>query len=186
MQYEIKHIHESIGVTIIYVTHDQSEALTMSNSIAVFNEGIIQQLDAPDALYERPMNSFVAQFISENNRFEGLVTEVKGEFCTVAINSREEAVKALKVNTDVNAKTNLSIRPERVMIEPSDGIADNVFSGRIEELIYLGDHIRVRLTVLGNSEFFVKVPNMYRQATLKVGHTVKVGWNSKDSRELDA
>jgi len=69
MQYEIKHIHESIGVTVVYVTHDQTEALTMSNRIAVFNDGKVQQLSSPDELYERPVNSFVAEFIGENNTF---------------------------------------------------------------------------------------------------------------------
>ena len=68
MQYEIKHIHERLGVTIVYVTHDQTEALIMSNRIAVFNDGMVRQLSSPDDLYERPQNSFVAQFIGENNR----------------------------------------------------------------------------------------------------------------------
>ena len=74
MQYEIKHIHENLGVTVVYVTHDQSEALTMSNRIAVFNDGIIQQLATPADLYERPENAFVAQFIGENNRLRGKVS----------------------------------------------------------------------------------------------------------------
>ena len=76
MQYEIKHIHESIGVTVVYVTHDQSEALTMSNRIAVFNDGKVQQLSSPDELYEKPVNSFVAEFIGENNTFAGEVTDL--------------------------------------------------------------------------------------------------------------
>ena len=67
MQYELKHIHETLGVTVVYVTHDQGEALTMSNRIAVFNDGYIQQLSTPNELYERPNNSFVARFIGENN-----------------------------------------------------------------------------------------------------------------------
>ena len=73
MQYEIKHIHENLGVTVVYVTHDQSEALTMSNRIAVFDDGVIQQLDDPVTLYEKPENSFVAQFIGENNTLGGTV-----------------------------------------------------------------------------------------------------------------
>jgi hypothetical protein len=79
MQYEIKHIHESIGVTVVYVTHDQTEALTMSNRIAVFNDGKVQQLSSPDELYERPVNSFVAEFIGENNTFAGEVSDMSGE-----------------------------------------------------------------------------------------------------------
>ena len=81
MQYEIKHIHESIGVTVVYVTHDQGEALTMSNRIAVFNDGKVQQLSSPDKLYEEPVNSFVAEFIGENNTFSGQVTDISGGKC---------------------------------------------------------------------------------------------------------
>ena len=78
MQYEIKHIHENLEVTVVYVTHDQGEALTMSNRIAVFDDGEIQQLAAPDILYEAPENAFVAQFIGENNTLFGNVNEVDG------------------------------------------------------------------------------------------------------------
>ncbi len=85
MQYEIKHIHENLEVTVVYVTHDQSEALTMSNRIAVFDDGEIQQIAAPDILYEAPENAFVAQFIGENNTLFGTVSEVDGEICTVQL-----------------------------------------------------------------------------------------------------
>ena len=81
MQYEIKRIHENLGVTVIYVTHDQSEALTMSSRIAVFNDGVIQQLATPSVLYEKPENAFVAQFIGENNRLRGTVVSVDGHYC---------------------------------------------------------------------------------------------------------
>ena len=89
MQYEIKHIHESLGVTVVYVTHDQSEALTMSNRIAVFDDGVIQQLAPPSDLYERPENAFVAQFIGENNRLLGSVEAIDGEECQVKIDNGE-------------------------------------------------------------------------------------------------
>ena len=83
MQYEIKHIHERIGITVVYVTHDQSEALTMSNRIAVFNDGVVQQLSTPDIFYEKPENSFVAQFIGENNRMTGIVKNMDDNYCNV-------------------------------------------------------------------------------------------------------
>ena len=81
MQYEIKHIHENLGVTVVYVTHDQSEALTMSNRIAVFDDGIIQQLADPVTLYEKPENAFVAQFIGENNQMLGTVQSIQQGYC---------------------------------------------------------------------------------------------------------
>jgi len=79
MQYEIKHIHEQIGITVVYVTHDQNEALTMSNRIAVFNEGKILQISSPEILYEKPENAFVAQFIGENNQIKGKVKSINGK-----------------------------------------------------------------------------------------------------------
>jgi len=87
MQYEIKHIHENLGITVVYVTHDQSEALTMSDRIAVFEDGRIQQLAPPEDLYERPENAFVAQFIGENNRLNGKVTDLVGDVATVDLGS---------------------------------------------------------------------------------------------------
>ena len=95
MQYEIKHIHENLGVTIVYVTHDQSEALTMSNRIAVFNDGIIQQLASPEQLYEAPENAFVAQFIGENNTLRGKVSDMNGTTCKVTLENGQ-SVDALE------------------------------------------------------------------------------------------
>ena len=80
MQYEIKHIHENLGVTVVYVTHDQTEALTMSDRVAVFEDGVIQQLSSAESLYEEPQNSFVAQFIGENNKLNGKVAKISGKF----------------------------------------------------------------------------------------------------------
>ncbi|MGY4415648.1 putative spermidine/putrescine transport system ATP-binding protein [Bradyrhizobium sp. LB7.1] len=85
MQLEIKQLHETMGITVVYVTHDQSEALTMSDRIAVFNDGIVQQIDRPDALYEHPVNSFVAHFIGENNVLAGTVETIEKEYCRVAL-----------------------------------------------------------------------------------------------------
>ncbi|MDE0728787.1 MAG: ABC transporter ATP-binding protein, partial [Alphaproteobacteria bacterium] len=81
MQIEIKHLHEQLGMTVVYVTHDQREALTMSDRVAVFNDGVVQQIDSPHAIYERPGNSFVANFIGENNNLDGRVTKMLNGEC---------------------------------------------------------------------------------------------------------
>lgn len=185
MQYEIKHIHENLGVTVVYVTHDQSEALTMSNRIAVFDDGIIQQLAPPDVLYEKPENAFVAQFIGENNKLQGVVKELSGDEATVQLDSGE-TVHALKVNVNaVGDRSTMSLRPERVMIGDAVSNCANVFDAKVEELIYLGDHIRTRASVCGHDDFIVKVPNSSDHASLKEGEMVKVGWVPEDCRALD-
>ncbi len=184
MQYEIKHIHENFGMTVVYVTHDQSEALTMSDRIAVFNDGVIQQVAPPADLYERPENAFVASFIGENNRLYGTVAAIDGDFCSVRLDDGQE-VRVLKVNVGgVGDRTTLSLRPERVEIDPPDQM-DDVLVGSVEELIYLGDHIRVRMQVAGNDEFIVKVRNRSGRNVLKRGESVKVGWVASDCRALD-
>jgi putative spermidine/putrescine transport system ATP-binding protein len=185
MQYEIKHIHENLGVSMVYVTHDQSEALTMSNRIAVFDDGVIQQLAAPDDLYEQPENAFVAAFIGENNKLVGKVTEVNGHTCTVEVQGKK--IKAISINHNgVGSETTLSLRPERVFVKPDEGACPNVLIAKVEELIYLGDHVRTRISLCGHEDFIVKVPNSAGHVHLSPGEEVKVGWKAEDCRALDA
>ena len=184
MQYEIKHIHERIGITVVYVTHDQGEALTMSNRIAVFDEGVIQQLSTPDILYEQPENSFVAQFIGENNRMNGIIKNIDEKYCEVDLDGGG-TVKALKVNIgSIGDPTQLSVRPERVSVNAQETSVENNFKGKIKELIYLGDHIRARIAVCGNDEFIVKIPNE-GNVDLKEGANIDLHWQAEDIRALD-
>ncbi len=183
MQYEIKHLHESLGITVVYVTHDQAEALTMSDRVAVFNDGIIQQLAPPSDLYERPENSFVAQFIGENNKLTGKIVSKANGSVNVGL-SDGETCNALAVNCgDVGSETLISIRPERVIIGAQKD--DNSTNALVKELIYLGDHIRCRLDVHGNDDFVVKVPNSAGHAALSVGETTTISWDTQDARALN-
>jgi len=184
MQYEIKHIHESIGVTVVYVTHDQGEALTMSNRIAVFNDGKVQQLSSPDQLYESPVNSFVAKFIGENNTFAGEIMDISKDKCKVKLNGGGEILANPITVKSKGEKTTVSLRPERALINP-DGKMDNSHKGKIEEVIYHGDHTRVRLNLLGNNEFILKVPNSSANLDIKLGNEINIGWDSTDARALD-
>lgn len=183
MQYEIKHLHENLGITVVYVTHDQSEALTMSDRVAVFDDGIIQQLAPPDDLYERPDNSFVAQFIGENNKLLGTVQSLDGDTATVKL-ADGHICKALAVKCgEVGSQTLISIRPERVRIGSKEDV--NATDAKVLELIYLGDHIRCRLDVHGDDSFVVKVPNAAGKGPLQIGQTTKVSWDIADARALD-
>jgi len=185
MQLELKHIHQHIGVTFVYVTHDQSEALTMSDRIVVFNDGVVQQIASPEDLYERPQNSFVAQFIGENNRLQGQITAMNGETCTVEIEGGGK-VEALAINVDgVGARTVLSLRPESVLFDPPADSVPCRFDARVEELIYLGDHMRVRVDVCGHNDFVIKVARSESAPQLEIGQTIPIGWRSHDCRALD-
>jgi putative spermidine/putrescine transport system ATP-binding protein len=154
----------------------------MSDRIAVFNDGRIQQLASPADLYERPDNSFVAQFIGENNRLRGVTRAIKDGRAEVETKCGI-VVPALAVNTAVGAATQISIRPERIAFDPDD--AEVSVEARIEEVIYLGDHIRVRLRVFDDDGFVVKLSNGAGRRKIVVGETARVGWAVEDGRALD-
>ena len=186
MQYEIKHIHERLGRNGSICYSDQSEALTMSDRVAVFDAGIIQQLAPPDELYEQPTNAFVADFIGDNNCLVGTVTEESENSCVVQTSDGSN-IKSNKINiAGKGQKSTLSIRPERVIINPEVGQVPNIFKAKALELIYLGDHIRTRMQVCGNDQFYVKIANTSHIADLNEGDEVSIGWNEYDCRALDA
>ncbi len=187
LQFEITNLAHSLGITTVYVTHDQTEALTMSDRVAVFDDGRIQQLAAPDVLYEQPQNSFVAQFIGENNTMEGVIQEIKGDTCIVRLDGGE-VIDAKPVNvTKVGERTRVSIRPERVefnkeRLQPGA----HTLKAEVLEFIYMGDIFRTRLSVAGNKDFVVKTRNAPDQVRLKPGEQIEIGWLPEDCRALDA
>jgi putative spermidine/putrescine transport system ATP-binding protein len=186
MQFEIKHLHESLGITVVYVTHDQGEALTMSDRVAVFNDGRIQQLATPSDLYERPDNSFVAQFIGENNKLSGEIIEIGGGKCQVRLDSGE-VIAATPVNVTAKGdRTLVSIRPER--IEFKDEMMPKgatTIDAEVLEFIYMGDLFRTRLRVAGSDDFVIKSRNTQGQRMLAPGERIKIGWAPQDARALD-
>jgi putative spermidine/putrescine transport system ATP-binding protein len=183
MQYELKRLHRRFGITVVYVTHDQSEALTMSDRIAVFDRGAVQQLAIPTALYEAPETSFVARFVGENNSPSGRILACAGGVCRVLLDHGQQ-VEATAVHAIApGERTTLSIRPERVLIGPDAGRVPTRLTGRVRELIYGGDHLRAYIAV-GAQEFIVKIPNS-RHVPLSVGDEILVGWHTADCRALD-
>ncbi|MCC5971493.1 MAG: ABC transporter ATP-binding protein [Pararhodobacter sp.] len=186
MQFEITRLAHSLGITTVYVTHDQIEALTMSDNVAVFNDGVIQQLAPPEELYERPANSFVAQFIGENNKLEGTVETIDGERCTVRLDDGT-VVDAQPVNvTSAGERTRVSIRPERVESNPQRLPEDaHLVDAEVLEFIYMGDTFRFRLRVAGQDDFVMKYRNAQDQLRLTVGDKIRIGWLPEDCRALD-
>jgi putative spermidine/putrescine transport system ATP-binding protein len=186
MQFEIKHLHESLGITVVYVTHDQGEALTMSDRVAVFNDGRIQQLATPSDLYERPDNSFVAQFIGENNKLPGTIEELNGDKALVRLRTGE-LIDATAVNIkEKGQQTLVSIRPERVEFKPEMMPAGaHTVEAEVKQIIYMGDILRAVLKVAGSDDFVMKMRNTLGQTKLSPGDKIKVGWHPQDARALD-
>lgn len=184
MQYEIKRIHAQSGLTIVYVTHDQDEAMTMSDRIAVFNNGRIQQLASPAALYERPDSSFVGRFIGESNELQGVVQSVDGGVCGVRLDNGVTIKAMAGTGVGAGAAASVLMRPEKVLVGGPAAGCDNSFSGRVEDLIYYGDHLRLLCSVCGTDGFIVKVPNDGEGRRLQVGDVIDVGWRAEACRAL--
>ena len=128
----------------------------MSDRIAVFNDGRIQQLATPADLYEKPENSFVAQFIGENNRLRGVTRGLRDGRAEVEL-ADGTRLEALAVRAELGAPTQISIRPERIEIDPE--ASDVGVEGRVREVIYFGDHVRMRLSVFDDDDCIVKLAN---------------------------
>ena len=184
MQYEIKRIHHRLGVTIAYVTHDQSEALTMSDRIAVFLAGTIQQIATPDRLYEDPANAFVADFIGENNGLGGQVSALDADYAALDLPGGLRVFGKADRSLDVGRAGVLALRPERVLVDPGEGARMNRLSGRVEDVTYCGDHRRVQISAGGARSFIIKVPNTENQRLPPSGETVTVGWRYEDCKIL--
>ncbi|MEP7058913.1 MAG: ABC transporter ATP-binding protein, partial [Caldimonas sp.] len=164
MQLELKDLHRQLGVTFVYVTHDQGEALTMSDRVAVFDDGAIQQVDAVDRMYEAPANRFVASFIGDSTMLRGTVRAAQvdddSERCGLVLTDGR-VLTGLNVNgAAVGAPVEACIRPERIVVhaEPVDG-RGNVLQAQVRDVIYFGDHLRLLCAVgEGQSVATVKLP----------------------------
>jgi putative spermidine/putrescine transport system ATP-binding protein len=178
MQYEIRALHERLGITFVYVTHDQGEALTMSDRIAVFASGRIRQLAGPSELYERPADAFVATFIGETNSIRCRIVERIGERATATAGAATLSVRAADCGPS-GAEAVVMVRPERVMIDP-DADCANRFDAEVRDVIYHGDHLRVALTALGTAGLIAKVANAGRTPPA-VGSRVTIGFSTDDA-----
>ena len=158
MQIELKELHRKLGLTFVYVTHDQSEALTMSDRVAVFNDGLIQQIDVVTQLYETPNNRFVAGFVGDNTVFNGLVSEVDGKQCAVQFPCGSTLV-GVNVNAAAKAdKIQACIRPERIHAHfAADRPSSNCLPATVDDVIYFGDHLRLRCKVAQQPAATVKI-----------------------------
>ena len=169
MQIELKALHRRLGVTFVYVTHDQAEALTMSDRVAVFNDGRIQQIDRVDRLYETPVNRFVANFVGDNAVLQAKVHATNGDTCDVVLPSGER-LQGINVNrAGVGDAVQCSVRPER--IELAEAARPNTVSGTVMDIIYFGDHLRLRCKLPSEAEVMVKLA-LGHSAVPTPGHRV--------------
>lgn len=179
MQFEITRLHKKVGFTVIYVTHDQTEALSMSDRIAVFNDGVVQQCASPAELYERPVNAFVADFIGENNFVTGKVTSLQGDSASVVTDAGTINAHAA-VGLTEGSICRVSIRPEKLFIHPTLHDHDNALTVTFNTRIYVGDFVRYYFKLPDGSDIIVKVLNDLSAPEFEDGATAQLLSLAKD------
>ena len=167
MKVELKELQKEIGTTFIYITHDQSEALVMSDRVAVINKGIIEQLDTPHNLYNNPETGFVAGFVGENNRFE--IASRDGEQIVT-----KNGWRVTKPNLDFNP-TLMYIRPEAFIVDPDENMEGvEVFEADITTILFDGANTKMLVKPEGKDEILIALPQNAKFQALKQGDRVKV------------
>jgi spermidine/putrescine transport system ATP-binding protein len=143
MLLELDTIHDQVGITFLYVTHDQGEAMSLSDRIAVINRGEVEQLDGPAKIYEAPASRFVASFIGDTNFFSGEIVSVEGDYCFIKPEGFAQIKAFNDKNLQVGQKVDLSVRPEKIRVTlapppPEKGASINVFASTVKDIVYQG------------------------------------------------
>jgi putative spermidine/putrescine transport system ATP-binding protein len=180
MQLELKRLHRESGLTVAYVTHDQGEALTMSDRVAVFNDGRLQQVDTPASLYENPRNAFVAQFIGDNNLLAAQVEAVEPGRCRARLATGEAVTVRRGAALAAGERAALSLRPEHLRL----GAGTNTLAGTVRDAIYHGDHVRLIVAAAGLDELVVTLPA--RAEAPPPGSPVTLGFAGEECLALPA
>jgi spermidine/putrescine transport system ATP-binding protein len=190
MQLELKTLQTQVGITFIYVTHDQEEALTMSDYIAVMNAGKVLQLDKPEAIYEEPTTKFVADFIGESNFLPARVLARQGQRIVAEPESLTQVHAVSPAPVSEGDSVILALRPERILLvrEPFQGMP-NQFRGRVENLVYTGSTTAYQVRLNPNVLLTVRENNAGRAdaaSDLRVGDEVYAYWAPENTRILTA
>jgi putative spermidine/putrescine transport system ATP-binding protein len=177
MQLEVKRLQRQLGITALFVTHDQEEALVLSDRIAVMNKGRIEQIGAPFEIYSRPANRFVADFIGESNLYRGEVTSTAKDLLTAAIAGGLTITARGARARPVGATVGLVMRPEAPHRLEDGEKAENIVTGVVTEVVYLGDAIKYTMRLDSGGEMTVRWPFRPNLNAVKQGERLRVGWS---------
>jgi ABC-type Fe3+/spermidine/putrescine transport system ATPase subunit len=184
LQYEIKRIQQQIGITVVYVTHDQEEALVMSDRIGVMNHGRLLQVGSPTDLYDRPVNTFVASFIGETNFIPGHIEQIEADHAVIFAAGQRIVTRAPD-DLDRGSAITLAVRPEKITLTKPDGPCPedyNKLAATVEQRFFIGESHRYGLLLADGSRIEVKQQNAADQAVLEPGDRADAIWHRDDLR----
>ena len=180
MQLELKRIQEEVGITFIYVTHDQEEAMTMSDRLAVMRRGQIEQIGAPELVYESPATEFVAGFLGASNLLDGELVRNQSDVATVRLSTGQDiSIPASKVPSDIDTLVKVGVRPEKISIQADEGeppAGTNWVSGLLRIATYIGVSHQYKVEGPGGTELTVYVQNLGAEEAPAPGRKVRLTW----------
>ncbi len=186
MQIELKQLQMQVGITFIYVTHDQEEALTMSDQIAVMNKGVILQLGDPVTLYERPVNRFVADFIGESNFLHGKVLSSEIGRTLIQVDGAQVTVRDSSLPLLPGQEVMFTVRPEKITLTTHDLDSGSALTGLVQEIIYIGTDTRYLLKLASGQSLIARVQNgcQVELNEFQKGTQVQISWRPEDAHIL--
>jgi putative spermidine/putrescine transport system ATP-binding protein len=176
MQRELRLLHERLGITIVHVTHDQIEAMAVSDRIVVMHDGRIAQSGTPDELYNAPANAFVADFIGESTFLQGQVTEVIGSGGVVTTIGGVACRIASLPSIGIGRRVQLMLRPENIVLGAAGEALPNACTGTVREMTFQGDRLRCEVALNALEALSVSLPNGTVRHDVQLGQVVTVGW----------
>lgn len=184
MKVELKKLQAEVGTTFVYITHDQSEALVMSDHVAVMNNGRFEQVDTPRNLYTRPKTPFVARFVGDSNAWDGTLSDLADGLCTVTTTDGRQFTAGTAEDLTPGTAVSIFIRPEAIIIAPDEGPDHfNRLTVTIKSILFDGANSRLLATPEdGESELMIALPQNRQYDHLKIGDRVDVGWNARSAR----
>jgi spermidine/putrescine transport system ATP-binding protein len=189
MQLELKRIQIEVGLTFVHVTHDQEEAMTMADTIAVMNAGRVEQLGAPTDLYENPRTTFVANFLGQSNFFDGSVSERAGGYATVVVHGARVGIPETRVHSEGDL-VHVGVRPEKLRIQYVEGAQlsdnDNRLEATITDSSFIGVSTQYLVDTAWGQELTVFAQNTHRDDRLVPGARVLLSWAPDHTFALDA
>jgi spermidine/putrescine transport system ATP-binding protein len=181
MKVELKKLQAKVGTTFVYITHDQSEALVMSDHVAVMNRGVFEQVDTPQNLYNSPDTPFVAQFVGDNNTWSGHIRQCDQKSAEIETNDGRLFRTKIRQQLQPGDEVDLFLRPEAMLIEPDAGLANlNRFEVIVKDLLFDGANSRLLANPLdADTELLIAMPQTHQYDYIRKNDKIEIGWDEQ-------
>ena len=178
MKVELKKLQSKVGTTFVYITHDQSEALVMSDHVAVMNQGVFEQIDTPQKLYNRPQTTFVARFVGDNNAWSGMIRNRDGNMAEIETDDGFRFLTEMDQPHPAGAAVDLFLRPEAMLIKPDPSIPDlNRFEVVVKSTLFDGANSRLLVAPINaETELLVALPQNRQYDYIQAEDKIEIGW----------